>query len=59
MANYIIATKNFILNYSGISETYKARIKRLYLSPEEIMQLVNELDKDELRKEVDEKLKEQ
>ncbi|GLB47716.1 M48 family metalloprotease [Neptunitalea lumnitzerae] len=42
MVNYILATKNFILNHANISPEYKARIKRLYLSPEDIMQLVNE-----------------
>lgn len=41
MAAYILETKNFILNHAKLSEAYKARIKRLYLSPEDIMQLVN------------------
>lgn len=40
MKDYILSTKNFILNHTGFSETYKKRIKRLYLSPEEIMQLI-------------------
>ena len=42
MEKYILKTKDFILNQSGISEKYKERIKRLYLSPEEIMELVEE-----------------
>tara|TARA_R110000751_G_scaffold51190_1_gene112499 strand:- start:230 stop:814 length:585 start_codon:yes stop_codon:yes gene_type:complete len=42
MGEYILKTKDFILNHAHISETYKARIKRLYLSPEEIMILINE-----------------
>lgn len=42
MVNYILATKNFILNHASLSEEYKARIKRLYLSPEEIMVIVNQ-----------------
>lgn len=45
MGNYILATKDFILNHTSLSEIYKDRIKRLYLSPEEIMVLVDELQK--------------
>nr|WP_037373945.1 hypothetical protein [Salinimicrobium xinjiangense] len=44
MGDYIIATKDFILNHSHLSESYKERIARLYLSPEEILVLVNELE---------------
>ncbi len=44
MGEYILATKDFILNHADLSEEYKARIKRLYLSPEEIVELVEELD---------------
>lgn len=42
MGEYILKTKNFILNHSSLSEGYKERIKKYYLSPEEIMQLVDE-----------------
>lgn len=42
MGDYILATKDFILNHSHLSDTYKERIARLYLSPEEILVLVNE-----------------
>lgn len=42
MADYIVATKNFILNHADIEETYKLRIKKYYLSPEEIMEMVEE-----------------
>lgn len=42
MQDYIIKTKNFILNHADIPESYKARMKRYYLSPEEIMDLVVE-----------------
>jgi len=42
MGKYILVTKDFILNHAHISAKYKARIKRLYLSPEEIMILINE-----------------
>lgn len=44
MGEYIIATKDFILNHAHLSENYKNRIKSLYLSPEEIMELVEDLD---------------
>lgn len=46
MSDYILATKNFILNHSHLSDTYKERIARLYLSPEEILVLVNKLEED-------------
>ena len=46
MGEYILKTKNFILNNSNLSETYKKRIARLYLSPEEIVVLVNKLEED-------------
>ncbi|WP_100614392.1 hypothetical protein [Confluentibacter citreus] len=42
MEDYILATKNFILNEAGFLEKYKNRIKRFYLSPEEIMMIVQE-----------------
>lgn len=45
METYIIATKNFILNEANFSELYKRRIRRFYLSPEEIMIMVNEREK--------------
>ena len=45
MEDYILKTKNFILNNTDISEEYKNRIKRYYLSPEEIMVLVEDRDK--------------
>ncbi|MEO9894425.1 hypothetical protein [Aurantibacter sp.] len=44
MENYILKTKNFILKQAGIPEKYRNRIKTLYLSPEEIMQLIEERD---------------
>lgn len=44
MGKYIIATKDFILNHAHLTQEYKDRIKKLYLSQEEIMVLVNKLD---------------
>ncbi|NJW51673.1 hypothetical protein HC175_01925 [Salinimicrobium sp. CDJ15-91] len=46
MGDYILATKDFILNHSHLSDHYKERISRLYLSPEEILVLVNKLEED-------------
>ncbi len=43
MGDYILATKDFILNHAHLSEIYKARIKRLYLSPDEILMLVDKI----------------
>lgn len=40
MGDYILETKNFILNHANIKDSYKLRIKKYYLSPEEIMELV-------------------
>ncbi|APU69324.1 hypothetical protein C723_2168 [Christiangramia flava JLT2011] len=56
LGEYIIATKDFILNESQLSETYKSRIKDLYLSQEEIMVLIDELHEEtkELREEFQE-----
>lgn len=56
MYQYILATKNFILNNSKITPKYKARIKRLYMSPEEIMELVNSLKKEDVEKKVEEEM---
>lgn len=44
MSDYILKTKRFILNNSEIDDTYKARIKQYYLSPDEIMEMVKEQD---------------
>lgn len=46
MGDYILATKDFILNHSHLSDTYKERIARLYLSPDEIIALVNKFEED-------------
>jgi hypothetical protein len=40
MKDYILKTKDFILNHAEISEKYKTRIKKFYLSPEELMEMV-------------------
>ncbi|QIE60871.1 hypothetical protein G5B37_05005 [Rasiella rasia] len=40
MGNYILKTKNFILDNASFSETYKAKLRKLYMSPEEVMHLI-------------------
>ncbi len=59
MGDYILATKNFILHRSEITEKYRDRIKRLYLSPEEILAMVNNLEKDEIEEKVDQHMEKQ
>lgn len=41
----IVATKNFILDHAHLPERYKAKIRRLYLSPEETVLLVKQYEK--------------
>jgi hypothetical protein len=40
LGNYILATKEFIMQQAGMPEKYINRIKRLYLPPEEIMDMM-------------------
>lgn len=44
MEDYILKTKDFILNNADIQEAYKLRIKKYYLSPEEIMDVIQKRD---------------
>lgn len=44
MEDYILKTKDFILNNADIQEAYKLRIKKYYLSPEEIMDIIEKRD---------------
>ncbi|AZQ43842.1 hypothetical protein [Nonlabens ponticola] len=41
MGNYILKTKNFILNHTSLSDKYKNHMRQFYLSPEEIAELIN------------------
>ena len=41
MADYIVGTKEFILNHADLSNDYKDKIRKFYLSPEQIMELAN------------------
>ncbi|MDT3404707.1 hypothetical protein [Mucilaginibacter terrae] len=45
MGNYIIKTKNYILHNHDLPPEYIERIKRLYLSPQQILDLIKELKK--------------
>ncbi len=40
MGTYILKTKNFILEHANISELYKERLRSLYMSPEEVMHML-------------------
>lgn len=44
MEKYILITKDFILSQSNIDKKYIARIKKYYLSPEEIMEIIKRRD---------------
>ncbi len=43
MGNYILATKDFILHQAGMSDKYIRRINKLYLPPQEIMDLMEKI----------------
>jgi len=41
LGDKIVKTKNYILNHAEIPSTYKEKMKKLYLSPEEILKMVD------------------
>lgn len=45
LGDKIVATKNFILDHADLPERYKDKIRRLYLSPEETLLLIDEYAK--------------
>lgn len=47
MGNYLLATKEFILGHTELPQGYKDKIARLYLSPDDIVELVTALEEDE------------
>ncbi len=47
MEDFILKTKDFILNHAEITQSYKDRIQKYYLSPEEIMHLVEQRETEE------------
>ena len=48
LGKYILQTKNFILNHAELSEKYKKKIARLYLSPDDIVEQVRLLEAEQL-----------
>ncbi|GAB3261351.1 hypothetical protein GCM10027347_26330 [Larkinella harenae] len=44
LGNYLIETKQFILNHAELPQAYKDKIARLYVSPEEIVEQVKKLE---------------
>jgi hypothetical protein len=44
MGYQILANKNYILNNEGFEEEYKNKIRNLYMSPEQILSLMEEID---------------
>ncbi|WP_207421054.1 hypothetical protein [Desertivirga brevis] len=44
LADYIIATKRFILEHAELPKEYKEKIARLYLSPDDIVEQVRKLE---------------
>ncbi len=46
MGPYILSTKEFILGHSELSQRYKNKIARLYLSPDDIVELVAKMEEE-------------
>ncbi|MCW3113224.1 MAG: hypothetical protein JWR18_1620 [Segetibacter sp.] len=44
MGDYIVATKRFILDHAELPQEYKDKIRRLYLSPDVIVEQVRKLE---------------
>jgi len=44
MGEYIVATKRFILDHAELPQAYKDKIRRLYLSPDVIVEQVKKLE---------------
>jgi len=49
LGKYIIATKRFILDNTELSQAYKDKIARLYLSPDDIVEQVRKLEEEKLK----------
>lgn len=47
MGDKIVATKNFVLNHDRLPEAYKNKIRSLYMSPGEIMSMVEVSEEDD------------
>lgn len=53
LTDYILATKKFILEHSDLSEAYKNRIRKYYMSSDEVIALLKTEEHKELRFEKD------
>ncbi len=51
MGSYIVATKRYILDHAELPQSYKDKIRRLYLSPDVIMEKVKALEEKQLLRE--------
>jgi hypothetical protein len=51
LGHYIIATKRFILDHAELPQSYKDKIARLYLSPDDIVEQVRKLEENKLKDE--------
>ncbi len=49
MGDFIFNTRNFILDHTELPEKYKDKIRRLYLSPPEILELIEEHSESEIK----------
>jgi hypothetical protein len=49
MGGYIVATKRFILDHAELPQAYKDKIRRLYLSPDVIVEQVKKLEEKKLQ----------
>ncbi|HEX8461349.1 MAG TPA: hypothetical protein VF623_07960 [Segetibacter sp.] len=49
MGDYIVATKRFILDHAELPQAYKDKIKKLYLSPDVIVEQVKKLEEKKLQ----------
>lgn len=44
LGKYILSTKQYILNHSHISQKYKDKIENIYLSPEETLAMIEQME---------------
>src|SRR5690606_14425659 len=47
LGDYILEHKAFVLGHADLPEHYKARIARLYLSPDDIVELITQMEEED------------
>jgi hypothetical protein len=52
MGDYIVATKRFILDHAELPQAYKDKIRRLYLSPDVIVEQVKKLEEKKMQQQL-------